>query len=157
MKTTQTLIPEVSAEQLMQGEFLGKQIRIHGSIYKIRKMSGFAFVLLRTKREIIQCVYGEFSNFALSELSEESCVIFTADVVKEERSKTGFELRLRSVEILSTPAAELPIVIHNKLVDNRCGRRCQYFSNPIFWEKCLPCPKSTILQADDGWRLRACL
>ena len=92
MKITQTRIPEVSAEQLMQGEFLEKQIRIHGSIYKIRKMSGFAFVLLRTKREIIQCVYGEFSNFALSELSEESCVIFTADVVKEERSKTGFDL-----------------------------------------------------------------
>lgn len=126
MKTTQTLIPEVSAEQLMQGEFLEKQIRIHGSIYKIRKMSGFAFVLLRTKREIIQCVYGEFSNFALSELSEESCVIFTADVVKEERSKTGFELRLRSVEILSTPAAELPIVIHNKLVDTSLENKLDF-------------------------------
>lgn len=126
MKTTQTLIPEVSAEQLMQGEFLEKQIRIHGSIYKIRKMSGFAFVLLRTKREIIQCVYGEFSDFALSELSEESCVIFTADVVKEERSKTGFELRLRSVEILSTPAAELPIVIHNKLVDTSLENKLDF-------------------------------
>lgn len=119
-------IPEVSAEQLLNGEFLGEQVRIHGSIYKIRKMSGFAFVLLRTKREIIQCVYGDFSNFSLSELCEEACVIFTADVVKEERSKTGFELQLRSVKILSTPAAELPLVIHNKLVDTSLENKLDF-------------------------------
>lgn len=114
---TNTNVQEIEPEALATGAYIGKQIRIHGSIYKIRKMSGFAFVLLRTKREVIQCVYGEFSNFELAELKEETCVVFTANVVAEERSKTGFELQLISVEILSTPAEELPIVIHNKLVD----------------------------------------
>lgn len=52
----------VDAEELKL--HIGKTVRIHGSIYKIRKMSDFAFVLLRTKRTVVQCVYAkEFSNF----------------------------------------------------------------------------------------------
>lgn len=42
----------VEAEEL--SNHIGKTIRIHGSIYKIRRMSDFAFVLLRAKREIVQ-------------------------------------------------------------------------------------------------------
>lgn len=98
--------------------YIGQRIKIHGSIYKIRKMSGFAFVLLRTKRKIVQCVYSEeFSQFDLNLLKEESCVCFNTDVIKEERSKTGWELRIMEVEILSTPQEELPIVINNKIMD----------------------------------------
>ena len=40
-------------------EYIGQTVRIHGSIYKIRKMSDFAFLLLRTKREVVQCIYVE--------------------------------------------------------------------------------------------------
>ena len=46
---------ELEAEQL--GAHSGEIVRLHGSIYKIRKMSSFAFVLLRTKRQMVQCVY----------------------------------------------------------------------------------------------------
>ena len=46
---------ELEAEQL--GAHIGEIVRLHGSIYKIRKMSSFAFVLLRTKRQMVQCVY----------------------------------------------------------------------------------------------------
>ncbi len=117
-------IPQVEAENL--ANHIGSQICIHGSIYKIRKMSGFAFVLLRTKRCIIQCVYGEFSNFALSELKEEMCVGFVAEVIAEERSKTGYELQLNEVTVLSEPSEELPIVIHNKKVDTSLENLLNY-------------------------------
>ena len=33
-------------------EHIGEVIRIHGSVYKIRKMRGFAFVLLRCAKHI---------------------------------------------------------------------------------------------------------
>ena len=36
---------------------IGEKISLHGSVYKIRKMSGFSFLLLRTKDSIIQCIY----------------------------------------------------------------------------------------------------
>lgn len=97
---------------------IGETIHIHGSIYKIRKMSDFAFVLLRTRDRIIQCVYSpEIADFPLTEIPEEACVILKAEVVAEERSKTGFELRIVSVQILSRPAEEIPVVINQKQVN----------------------------------------
>lgn len=97
---------------------IGNVVKLHGSIYKIRKMSGFAFVLLRTKRKIVQCIYSkEFSQFDLETLQEESCVVVEAEVVKEERAKLGVDLRMISLELLSSPYEEAPIVIHNKKVD----------------------------------------
>ena len=76
----------IEAEELKK--YIGEQVQIHGSIYKIRKMSDFAFVLLRTKREIIQCIYTEEkANISLEELIEESSVVITANVVEEPRYK----------------------------------------------------------------------
>ena len=95
-------------------ENIGKQITLHGHIYRIRQMRGFAFVLLRTADTVVQCVYGTFSQFALSELTEEAAVVFTANVVKEARAQIGAELQLVQVQVLSVPAEEPPVVIHNK-------------------------------------------
>ena len=106
---------------------IGETIKIHGSIYKIRRMSGFAFVLLRTKREVVQCVYSEaFSDFQMEELQEESCVIVTAQVVEEERSRTGWELRMKELRILSRPEEESPIVINQKKVDTSIENLLDY-------------------------------
>jgi nondiscriminating aspartyl-tRNA synthetase len=97
---------------------IGNTVMLQGSVYKIRKMSGFAFVILRTKRSMVQGIYSEeFSAFALEELKEEACVIITGEVVAEERSRTGFELHLKELKILSEPKEELPVVINNKKVE----------------------------------------
>lgn len=97
---------------------IGETVRLCGSIYKVRKMSGFAFVLLRMRRSILQCVYSEiFSEFSIDGLMEEACVIVTGEVVAEERSRTGYEVRLKQLNILSSPAEELPVVINNKMID----------------------------------------
>lgn len=105
-------------EPHMLKNHLGEVVQIHGSIYKIRVMKDFAFVLLRTSTRIVQCIYTkECATFDLEELVEESCVLVTAKVVEEERSKTGFDLFLEQLEVLSVPKVESPIVINNKLVD----------------------------------------
>ncbi len=119
--TRRTVAPECLQEHM------GEQVRIHGSIYKIRRMRGFAFVLLRTARQVVQCIYSEEkANFSLEELTEESCVIFTAEVVAEERSRTGYELHLLEVEMLSKPYEASPIVINNKLVDTSLENLLNY-------------------------------
>lgn len=106
----------VEADELRN--HIGKTVQIHGSIYKIRKMSDFAFVLLRAKREIVQCVYSkEMSVFPLDELEEESCVIVTAHVQEESRSKKGYDLQIQNVQVLSRPEEPSPIVINNRIVD----------------------------------------
>lgn len=115
----------IEAEEI--SNHIGHRISLHGSIYKIRKMSSFAFVLLRAKRQVIQCIYSEeFSDFSFSMLKEESCIRLTADVIREERSKSGWELRMIDVEILSEPAAESPIVINNKIVDTSLENLLDY-------------------------------
>ena len=115
----------VEAEQL--GNYIGKTVSLHGMVYKIRKMSEFAFVLIRTKRAVVQCVYSkEFSAFALEELKEESAVCLTANVIAEERSKTGYELQLLSLQVLSEPEEVSPIVINNKKVDTSLENLLNY-------------------------------
>ena len=106
---------------------IGELIKLHGSIYKIRKMSDFSFVLLRTKRDILQCIYTpETAGFGEEELKEEACVIVTAKVIEEKRSKTGYDLQMTALEVLSVPEEASPIVINNKLVDTSLENLLNY-------------------------------
>jgi len=96
---------------------IGQTVKIHGIVYKIREMSGFAFVILKTKRALLQCVYSQdVSQFALSDLKENMSVIITGEVINDERSRTGTEVRLIAFECLSKPVEETPVVINNKEV-----------------------------------------
>ena len=118
MKSIIGEIKEITVEAQELINHIGETIKIHGSIYKIRKMSDFAFVLLRTKRNVVQCIYSkEFSLFSLDEMKEESSVIVTACVKGEERSRTGYDLQMIQIEVLSKPVEPSPVVINNKCVD----------------------------------------
>lgn len=113
------------AEQLQN--YIGNTVQLHGMVYKIRKMSDFAFVLLRTKRAVVQCIYSsKFSEFSLELLQEESAVSITARVIAEERSRVGYELQLLTVEVLSKPEELSPIVINNKKVDTSLENLLNY-------------------------------
>lgn len=104
---------EVESEELIH--HIGETVKIHGSIYKIRKMSGFAFVLLRTRREVIQCIYSEEeAEFSLEEMKENACVQMEGRVIKEERSKKGFDFQLLRMKVYSMPEEEVPVVINGK-------------------------------------------
>ncbi|MGN0541880.1 MAG: aspartate--tRNA(Asn) ligase [Acutalibacteraceae bacterium] len=103
----------IEAEELHK--HIGERVTMHGMIYKIREMSGFAFVLLKTKGKTIQCVYSpEYSEFSLSEIKENDFAELTGAVVSDERSKNGCELRILSVKVLSRSCCEPPIVINNR-------------------------------------------
>ncbi len=118
MKNIVGVIEKVTIESEELGNHINETVRIHGSIYKIRRMSDFAFVLLRTKRTVVQCIYTkEISRFSLDEIKEESSVIVTACVKGEERSRTGYDLQMIEIEILSKPEEPSPVVINNKCVD----------------------------------------
>jgi len=106
----------IEAEQLPQ--HIGQRVQIHGVIHKIREMSGFAFVLLQTKRTLLQCVWDSaHAAFPLRTLKPDMAVILTGEVLAEPRSRSGAELRLLDADILSVPAAEPPVVLHGKSVN----------------------------------------
>ena len=99
-----------------------KVVSIKGYIHRIREMTGFSFVILRTARETVQCVYApEFSDYRWDEkLKEEACVRVTGKVVGsfDKNGNQRFELQIHNIEILSLPAEMLPIVINKKQLDN---------------------------------------
>lgn len=99
-------------------KLIGQTVTIHGTIYKIRRMSGFAFVLLRSCGQIVQCVYSEEqAAFPLEELTDKCCVRAAVYVKEESRSRSGFDLQLLEVQILSAPEEHCPVVINRRSVD----------------------------------------
>ncbi len=82
---------------------------------------------MRTKREILQCIYtAECAQFGEEELVEESCVIVTAKVIEEKRSKTGFDLHMTALKVLSVSKEGSPIVINHKLADTSMENLLDY-------------------------------
>ncbi|MDF2589663.1 MAG: tRNA synthetase class [Anaerocolumna sp.] len=115
IKITGAVKKTIEAEEL--SNYIGKTITIHGSIYKIRMMSGFAFVIIRTKRSLEQCIYSnEYTEYDIANLKEHMCVNLVGEVVSDERSKKGYEIRIKTVDILSHAEEETPVVINNKEV-----------------------------------------
>ncbi len=93
----------------------GSEMTINGSVYRIRNMGTFAFIILRTSRYLVQCVFDpEKCDFDLSILQENDSIEAKGIINIEERATNGFELRLSSISILSSPFAQMPIVINKK-------------------------------------------
>ncbi len=102
--------------------FDGQVVSIKGYVHRIREMTGFAFVIIRTARDTVQCVYApEFSSYRWDDkLCEEACVKVTGKVVssKDAKGNDRYEIQIHNIEILSLPAENLPIVINKKQLDN---------------------------------------
>lgn len=116
----------VIEEQTVQfkdfNKYDGQIVSICGYIHRIREMTGFSFVIIRTSKDTIQCVYApEFSDYRWDDkLCEEACVKVLGKVVssKDAKGNDRYELQIHNIEILSLPAEGLPIVINKKQLDN---------------------------------------
>ena len=90
----------------------GCDVRVNGAVHTIRNMGDVAFIVLRKREGLLQCVYEEgVSAFDLKEIREAATVEFTGRVNKEERAPQGFEIRIRSMRILSEPTEPMPLQI----------------------------------------------
>ncbi len=103
-------------------DYKDQVVSISGYIHRIREMTGFSFVIIRTERDLIQCVYApEFSDYRWNDkLREEACVKVLGKVVSSTDAKGNerFELQIHDIKVLSLPAEDLPIVINKKQLDN---------------------------------------
>ena len=98
--------------QILEGDYTGKTVEMEGAVHTIRDMGEVAFVILRKAEGLVQCVFEEgVTEFDLKDLKEESAVVITGVVAREDRAPHGFEIRLRQTKVLSQPAEILPIAI----------------------------------------------
>ena len=98
--------------QILEGDYTGKTVEMEGAVHTIRDMGEVAFVILRKAEGLVQCVFEEgVTEFDLKDLKEESAVMITGVVAREDRAPHGFEIRLKKIKVLSQPAEILPIAI----------------------------------------------
>lgn len=103
----------IGIQEIMQGSYENKTVKINGAVHTIRNMGEVAFVILRKADGLVQCVYEEGKmNFDLKNLKEESSVEITGTVITEKRAPHGFEIHLKTIDILSQPEEVLPIAIN---------------------------------------------
>lgn len=103
----------VGIQEILEGDYEGKTVKIHGAVHNIRDMGDVAFVILRRREGLLQCVYEEGkTDFALKDLKEESAVEVTGVISAEERAPQGFELHLSEIRVLSEPAEVMTLAIH---------------------------------------------
>ncbi len=102
----------VGIQEILEGDYEGKTVRINGAIHNIRDMGEVAFVILRKAEGLVQCVYEEGrTEFDLKTLKEESAVEITGKVAREERAPQGFEIRMEAVKVLAEPDQVLPLAV----------------------------------------------
>ncbi len=97
-----------SVTQSMDGEI----VKVNGAVHTIRHMGDVAFIILRRRDGLLQCVYeAGITDFDLKQLREAACVEVEGVVRCEERAPWGIELRLKKVHILSEPSEPMPLAI----------------------------------------------
>ena len=98
--------------ELLAGDFTGKTVRVNGSVHTIRDMGEVAFVILRKREGLLQCVFEEGrTQFDLKDLKEAATIEVQGSVNREERAPGGIEIRMDTVKILSEPAEPMPFTI----------------------------------------------
>ena len=97
---------------LLAGDFAGKSVKVNGAVHTIRDMGEVAFIVLRKREGLLQCVYEEGkTKFDLKDLKE-ACTIEVEGTVKtEDRAPNGFEIRLDTIKVLSEPKEPMPLAI----------------------------------------------
>ncbi|AUS95060.1 aspartate--tRNA(Asn) ligase [Clostridium thermosuccinogenes] len=94
---------------------VGQRVAFSACVHKIRYMSGFAFVILRTGRYLIQSVHDEkICTSDISALKEGCYINITGQVKEDKRANYQLEIILESFDILSLPEADYPLHVSNK-------------------------------------------
>lgn len=98
--------------EIFSGELTGKTVKVNGAVHVIRDMGDVAFVILRKREGLLQCVYEKNAvDFDFKSLKEESAVEVSGVVEQEERATGGMEIRIREIRVLSEPSAPLPLAV----------------------------------------------
>nr|WP_294364908.1 aspartate--tRNA(Asn) ligase [uncultured Ruminococcus sp.] len=94
---------------------VGEEISLRACVHKIRQMSEFAFLILRTGRYLIQSLYvPDQCKDSITGLREGNFVWVRGKVTKNEKAVGGVELQLSELEVIANCNEEYPLKVSNK-------------------------------------------
>ena len=104
------------SELLSQAES-GATVKVNGAVHTIRDMGTVAFVILRKREGLLQCVYEEgTADFDLKDLKEAATVEVVGILEQNEKAPNGIE----EIKYFSGPKTELSFHLPEK-----CKRTCK--------------------------------
>ncbi|MBT3583978.1 MAG: aspartate--tRNA(Asn) ligase [Halobacteriovoraceae bacterium] len=113
-------IVEERSKYLNLLDLVGEEIELKGVVFKVRGLSGFAFILVNAYGTIIQTVYtGEIGETGV----KEGCSVVIKGKVSEAKLKDAFvepkscEVQINEINVVSSPKELLPFDITKKKLD----------------------------------------
>lgn len=126
---------DLTIAEILTGDYAGKEVKVRGTIHNIRDMGDVAFIVLRRRDGLVQCVYEpDQSSFDIRTLKEADALEAEGIVQPDERAPHGFELRLRKADILSRAAETVPLQINKRKLstslETKLNHRAVSLRNP---------------------------
>lgn len=98
--------------ELLAEGMAGNTVKVNGAVHAIRDMGNVAFIILRKREGLVQCVSDkEISNFFLKDLKEAATVEVTGILINSDKAPYGIEISISGIRILSEPAEALPLAV----------------------------------------------
>ncbi len=99
----------------VKANFIGTEITLRACVHKIRRMSGFAFIILRTGRYLVQTIYQADTCHDSIEGLHEGYFIAIKGIPRESAQAVGgMEIELTSLKLISKPNSEYPLKVSDK-------------------------------------------
>ena len=116
--------------ELLTGCAEGEVVKINGAVHVIRDMGTVAFVILRKREGLLQCVYEkETAEFDIKTIKEAATLEVTGVLKQNEKAPNGIEITMQKVEILSEPEAEMmPLAISKWKLNTSLEAKLNYRS-----------------------------
>ena len=116
--------------ELLEQTEAGTKVKVNGAVHTIRDMGTVAFVILRKREGLLQCVYEEGSaDFELKDIKEAATVEVEGVLEENEKAPNGIEIRMESVKILSEPEDEMmPLAISKWKLNTSLEAKLNYRS-----------------------------
>ena len=90
VKKTETL----ELAELLDEAVKGQTVKVNGAVHTIRDMGNVAFVILRKREGLVQCVYEKgVSGFDIKDVKEAASVEAEGIVAESEKAPHGIEIR----------------------------------------------------------------
>ena len=116
--------------ELLEQTEAGTKVKVNGAVHTIRDMGTVAFVILRKREGLLQCVYEEGgADFELKDIKEAATVEVEGVLEENEKAPNGIEIRMESVKILSEPEDEMmPLAISKWKLNTSLEAKLNYRS-----------------------------
>ena len=123
-------VKQVSLSEIVLS--VGKEVTFCACVHKVRKMSGFSFVLLRTGETVFQGVHSpDICSKPIDDLCEGTYIKIWGKVTEDARAPHKIEIQITDFEILSKPKELYPLHVSDKSLGCPIETNLEYRSTAL--------------------------